>query len=94
MERAISETLRRREIQKAYNEANGIVPKTIIKDVRDVIEISRKADSEKPVKQMSRMEKEMLIKRLNEEMKQAAKLLEFEHAAAIRDRIKKLRGEK
>ena len=94
MERAISETLRRREIQKAYNKANGIVPKTIIKDVRDVIEISRKADSEKPVKQMSRMEKEMLIKRLTEEMKQAAKLLEFEHAAAIRDRIKKLRGEK
>lgn len=94
MERAISETLRRREIQKAYNEANGIVPKTIIKDVRDVIEISRKADSEKPVKQMSRMEKEMLIKRLTEEMKQAAKLLEFEHAAAIRDRINKLRGEK
>jgi len=92
MERAIGETLRRREIQKAYNEAHGITPKTIIKDVRDVIEISKKVDDEKPIKQMSRMEKEMLIKRLTEEMKQAAKLLEFEHAANIRDRIAKLRA--
>ena len=94
MERAISETFRRREIQQAYNEANGITPKTIIKDVRDVIEITKKVDDDKPIKQMSRMEKEMLIKRLTEEMKQAAKLLEFEHAANIRDRIAKLRAGK
>ena len=91
MERAITETLRRREIQMQYNSKHGIVPKTIMKDVRDIIEISQKDDKEKPIKQMSRMEKEKLIKQLTEEMKQAAKLLEFEHAAAIRDRIAKLR---
>ena len=91
MERAISETVRRREIQMNYNNEHGIIPKTIIKDVRDIIEISQKDDKEKPIKQMSRIEKDMLIKRLTAEMKQAAKLLEFEHAAAIRDRIAKLR---
>ncbi len=94
MERAITETFRRREIQKAYNEANGITPKTIIKGVRDVIEITKKVDEDKPISKMSRMEREMLIKRLTEEMKQAAKLLEFEHAANIRDRIAKLRAGK
>ncbi len=95
MERAITETLRRREIQKAYNEENGITPKTITKDVREIIEISHKeADEKKPYKKLSRQEKEMLIKRLTAEMKQAAKLLEFEHAAAIRDRINKIRESK
>ncbi len=95
MERAITETLRRREIQQAYNEANGITPKTIIKDVREIIEISKKeVDETKPYKKLSRQEKEMLIKRLTAEMKQAAKLLEFEHAAAIRDRINKIRASK
>ena len=93
MERAITETLRRREIQQAYNEANGITPKTITKDVREIIEISHKeVDETKPYKNLSRQEKEMLIKRLTAEMKQAAKLLEFEHAAAIRDRINKIRS--
>ena len=95
MERAITETLRRREIQQAYNEANGITPKTITKDVREIIEISKKdVDETKPYKKLSRQEKEMLIKRLTAEMKQAAKLLEFEHAAAIRDRINKIRASK
>ncbi|MBO5913634.1 MAG: excinuclease ABC subunit UvrB [Clostridia bacterium] len=91
MERAISETERRRQIQSDYNKAHGITPKTIIKDVRDVIEITPKQDSEKNIKQMSREQREAMIKRLTVEMKQAAKLLEFEHAAEIRDRIEKLR---
>ena len=92
MERAIEETLRRREKQMAYNEEHGIIPKTIIKDVSDVLEISAKADrSEKPDKQLSRIEREQLIKQLTNEMKAAAKILEFEHAAYLRDRIEKLR---
>ncbi len=95
MERAITETERRRAIQKAYNEANGITPKTIVKDVREIIEMSAKPEErEKPIKQMSRAEREELITRLTREMKQAAKLLEFEHAAYLRDRINKLRGGK
>ena len=94
MENAIRETNRRREIQKAYNEANGIVPKTIIKDVRDIIEIGTKVAEDKPDKKLSRAEKEALIKRLTNEMHQAAKILEFEHAAYLRDRINKLRGGK
>ena len=92
MERAIEETLRRREKQMAYNEEHGIIPKTIIKDVSDVLEISAKADrSEKPDKQLSRIEREQLIRQLTNEMKAAAKILEFEHAAYLRDRIEKLR---
>ena len=95
MERAITETERRRAIQQAYNEENGITPQTIVKDVHEIIEMSQRPDDkEKPVKQMSRAEREELITRLTREMKQAAKLLEFEHAAAIRDRINKLRGGK
>ncbi len=91
MERAISETERRRKIQSDYNTAHGIVPKTIIKDVYDVIEITPKQDTEKNIRQMSREQREAMIKRLTVEMRQAAKLLEFEHAAEIRDRIEKLR---
>ena len=92
MERAITETERRRSIQKAYNDANGIVPQTIVKDVREIIEMTAKPkDFEKPIKKMSRAEREELINHLTREMKQAAKLLEFEHAAAIRDRINKIR---
>ncbi len=91
MERAISETERRRKIQSDYNTVHGIVPRTIIKDIHDVIEITPKQDSEKNIKQMSREQREAMIKRLTVEMRQAAKLLEFEHAAEIRDRIEKLR---
>ena len=94
MESAITETERRRAIQQAYNEKHGITPKTIIKDVRDIIEIGTKADSEKSDKKLSKAEKEALIKRLTNEMHQAAKILEFEHAASLRDRINKLRGSK
>lgn len=91
MERAISETYRRREKQIAYNEANGIVPKTIIKDVRDILEISKK---DKAGKRMSREEKQKLIAVLTKEMKAAAKILEFEHAAYLRDKIEKLKSGK
>lgn len=95
MESAISETLRRREIQDKYNKAHGITPKTIVKKVSDVLEISSREKSEKRSKKpMTRQEKQQLIIELTKEMKAAAKLLEFEHAAYLRDRIKKLKGEK
>ena len=90
MERAISETYRRREIQQKYNEEHGITPTTIKKGVRDIIEITdtHKLDSGK---RLSRVEREKLIAQLTEEMKAAAKILEFEHAAMLRDKIKKLK---
>lgn len=92
MERAIRETERRRAIQSAYNEAHGIVPKTIVKTLSDnsVLEISRKGDDDSS-KRMSRAECQQKIERLTREMKEAAKILEFEHAAFLRDRIEKLR---
>ena len=92
MERAISETYRRREIQIAYNEKHGIKPQTITKDVREILEISSRDKTGK--KKMSRNEKDKLIIRLTEEMKAAAKILEFEHAAYLRDKIEKLKSEK
>ena len=92
MEHAIVETERRRKKQIAYNEEHGIVPRTIIKGVRDVIEITSKKDnSDKSIKKMSKKEREAMIVRLTAEMKAAAKILEFEHAAYLRDRINKLR---
>ena len=93
MERAISETERRREIQKKYNEEHGIIPKTIIKDVREVLEISSKADKEDG-KGLSKKQREDLIKTLTREMQNAAKMLEFEHAAYLRDKINKLKNSK
>ena len=93
MERAIKETLRRREKQEKYNKEHGIVPKTIKKDVRDILEISS-PKNDKLHKRMSRAEKEQMIKQLTAEMKAAAKILEFEHAAYLRDRINKLREDK
>lgn len=92
MERAIEETYRRREKQIAYNEEHGIIPQTITKDVREILEISSKDKSGK--RRMSRDEKQKLIIRLTEEMKAAAKILEFEHAAYLRDKIEKLKSEK
>lgn len=91
MERAITETERRRSIQQKYNEQNGITPKTIIKNVHEIIEIGTKPKTDKAVSKMSRMEREAEIKRLTYEMQQAAKILEFEHAAMLRDKIEKLR---
>ncbi len=94
MERAITETLRRRKIQEQYNKENGIVPQTIKKDVRRVLEITSKEKLDgKRKKRMSKGEKEALINRLTKEMKEAAKMLEFEHAAYLRDKINELKSE-
>lgn len=90
MENAIRETERRRAKQIDYNTKNNIVPKTISKGVHEVLEIGTKI-KDKPVSKMSRAEREAEIKRLTNEMKQAAKILEFEHAAFLRDKINKLR---
>jgi len=91
MERAIVETNRRRNIQMQYNIDNGIVPKTIEKSVRDVLEISRKDVRDASGKKLSRKEKIALIDRLTKEMKEAAKMLEFEYAAELRDKIAELK---
>ena len=92
MDRAITETERRRAIQMAYNKERGIVPKTIVKAIADSIEISDKAENAKlNTRRMGRMEREAAIERLTREMKEAAKLLEFEHAAFLRDQIDRLR---
>ncbi len=92
MERAIGETERRRAIQMEYNAAHGITPTTIIKDIRDSIEISDKAETAKlGTRRMGKLEREATIDRLTREMKEAAKLLEFEHAAFLRDQIDRLR---
>jgi excinuclease ABC subunit B len=96
MRAAIDETERRRQKQKEFNEAHGIVPKTIVKSVRDLLEISkdeevtaRKAGDVK----MTRHERDEAIAKLEKEMQAAAKMLEFEYAAVLRDRIIKLRGQ-
>lgn len=92
---AIEETQRRREIQQKYNEEHNIVPKTIVKKVSEILEISTHDDSEfKRAKKLSKAQKQQLIESLTKEMKAAAKLLEFEHAAYLRDKINKLREEK
>ncbi len=96
MRAAIDETRRRRSIQDAYNKAHGIVPKTIKKDVRELIEISR-SESEATGKQgvkLTKAEREKEIARLEKEMKAAAKMMEYEYAAVLRDRIIELRGQK
>ena len=94
MDYAIKETERRRKIQEAYNEKNGIVPTTIKKDVRAVIEITSRdeaAKAEKKGKKMTKADKDALIEKLTKEMKEAAKALDFEHAAYLRDTIAKLK---
>ena len=92
MKNAIDETNRRREIQKAYNEEHGIVPKTVIKSVHDVIDLGKRVDDEKKKqKKLSKSDKEKLIIELTAEMHKAAKALDFEKAAYLRDRIKELR---
>ena len=96
MREAIDETQRRRNIQDAYNKAHGIIPKTIRKDVRELLEITR---SEAEVKgrhgvKLTAAEREREIARLEKEMRAAAKMMEYEYAAVLRDRIIELRGEK
>lgn len=94
MEAALRETARRREIQNAYNEAHGIVPKTVIKSVRDLIEISSPTAERKGRSgvKMTRAEKEKEIARLEKQMKEAARMMEYEYAALLRDQIIELRG--
>ncbi len=91
MENAISETYRRREKQIEYNNKNGITPQTITKEVRDVLEISSRDKSNK--RKMSKDEKQRMIINLTKEMKEAAKILDFEYAAFLRDKIEKLKSE-
>ena len=96
MDAAITETERRRRKQDEYNKAHGIVPKTIIKDVRDLLEISTDLSSsarkEGGVK-MTKFERKREIERLEKQMREASKMLEFEIAAQLRDQIILLRGE-
>ena len=96
MERAITETYRRREKQMKYNEEHGIVPETIKKDVREILEISSKDNIQERVakRRLSEREKNELIDKLSKEMRAAAQLLEFEHAAYLRDQIEKIRNGK
>ena len=98
MRRAMDETQRRREKQDAFNKAHGIVPRTIIKSVRDLLDISAQDDSKTDaqrrgeIKSMTKQQKAEQIARLEKQMKEAAKMLEFELAAALRDQIIELRG--
>lgn len=97
MEKAIKETERRRAIQHAYNIEHNITPKTITKKVAEVLEISKHSDDDvynSKGKRLTKEEKQKLIESLTKEMKAAAKLLEFEHAAYLRDKIEKLKGKK
>ena len=91
MERAIRETRRRREIQKRFNDEHGIVPKTIKKNVAELLEISKDASS-KDTEKLTRAEREEMIKKLERDMREASRMLEFEYAAMLRDRIIELRG--
>ena len=98
MRRAMDETERRREKQDAYNKAHGITPKTVVKSVRELLEISATAEDvasdqrQGRVKAMTKQEKAAEIARLEKAMKEAAKMLEFELAASLRDQIIELRG--
>ena len=98
MHKAITETNRRREIQNRYNEEHGITPTTIKKAVRDLISISKKAESrsyniEKDAESMSKKELEAVIKKMTKDMHTAAADLNFEKAAELRDRIVELKRE-
>ncbi len=96
MRAAMEETERRRGIQDRFNREHGIVPKTIIKGVREVLEISSTEEEtlqSRKKRKLNRQEREAEIKRLEKEMKEASKMLEFEYAAVLRDRIIELRGE-
>ncbi len=95
MRKAITETNRRREIQQKYNEEHGITPKTIVKKVADVLEIStHNEESDDDYRRLTKAQRLELIDQLTREMKAAAKLLEFEHAAFLRDKINKLKDRK
>ena len=97
MRAAMDETERRRKIQDDFNRAHGIVPKTIVKDVREILEISKTAEEEtgkgRRKRKLSDQERAAEIAKLEKEMKEASKMLEFEYAAVLRDRIIELRGQ-
>ena len=99
MRSAIDETERRRTLQDAYNQAHGIVPKTVVKSVRELLELSAASDEaasaqrQGRTKAMTKQEKAAEIARLEKAMKEAAKMLEFELAASLRDQIIELRGQ-
>ena len=94
MRRAMDETARRREIQEKYNEDHGIIPMTVHKDVRDVIRATEVVEKEANYNpKMSRKEKEKLMQKLEREMKEAAKALDFETAATLRDAMLELKIE-
>ena len=92
MKEAITETKRRRSIQEKYNEEHNITPKTIIKEIRDVISNVEEVKEEK-TKKMSKKDKEKLIDELDSEMKKAASMLDFERAMELRDAIFELQSE-
>ena len=94
MKNAIGETNRRRSIQSAYNEANGITPKTVIKGVHDVIDLGKRADEKEKKRKLSPKDKEKLIEQYTAEMREASRKLEFEKAAFLRDKIKELKTTK
>lgn len=95
MLKAMEETERRRKLQIKYNKDHSIIPKTIVKEVSDILEISMHSDDvKKSNKRLTNIEKKQMIDRLTREMKAAAKLLEFEHAAYLRDKINKLKDNK
>ena len=96
MQVAIDETERRRQLQMAYNEANGIIPQTVRKSVRDLIEISSATPERKGKSglKMTKAEREKEIARLEKQMKEAARMMEYEYAALLRDQIIELRGQK
>ena len=98
MRAAIDETERRRSIQDAYNQEHGIVPKTIIKGVREILEISKTAEEDTlrahKKRKLTEQERAAEIAKLEKEMREASKMLEFEYATVLRDRIIELRGEK
>ncbi|MCQ2441656.1 MAG: excinuclease ABC subunit UvrB [Oscillospiraceae bacterium] len=94
MRAAMDETARRREKQNAYNQANGIIPKTIHKDIKDMLELSKAVDETTTQRKLTKQEREKAIQRLEKEMREAAKRLEFELAAALRDQMMELMAQK
>ena len=94
MRAAIDETERRRALQTAYNEEHGIVPRTIVKSIRELVEISGPAAKNEHGVKMTERERKAEIERLEKEMRKAAQMLEYEYAAALRDELIRLRGEK
>ncbi|MGM9885852.1 MAG: UvrB/UvrC motif-containing protein, partial [Lactococcus sp.] len=96
MRKAIDETARRREIQMAYNEEHGVVPKTIVKEIRDLISISKKSATgeieEVDAEAMTKKERQKLVKKLEKEMQEAAAALDFEGAAQLRDMVLEIRA--